>query len=380
MNTTLDMTATLERLAAKSSNSVLCLERVLRCDSILANPSRSFSSIHVAGTNGKGTVTTKIAKALSLSGYKTGHFISPHIHTVCERIQINGINIPADELSDLVDIALDLEPNLTFFEILTISALLYFREHKVDFAVIEVGLGGIYDATNIISPKVSVITNISLDHQNILGNTLDEIAFNKAGIIKRGVPVVVGNQAARRPVYDQARLMQAPLTIVPPGESIADDNEKIVQAVLSLLQKEIKIDSCCTDVCLPARFERVELFDGTYIFDMSHNTASIEALIIRLKKEFPYRNFSFIFNICEDKDVQPVASLINSITNRIFLYQLKNKRISAVENLKKYFPHGVSEDFEQFIKGAKIRKDVIVTAGSAYLIDPVKRKLEFKPI
>lgn len=370
------MNETLSNLAKKSGESILGLQRILRCDCVLGNPSRAYASVHIAGTNGKGTVTSKIAKALSLSGYKTGHFLSPHIHTVCERIQIGGKLISPDDLDEMVAAVLKVEPDLTFFEALTAAAFLYFREQKVDYAVFETGLGGTYDATNILYPKLSVITNISYDHKHILGDTLDEIASNKAGIIKRGVPVVVGHRAALRPIYDRARELEAPLTILPPKDCSDAENEQIAKAALGQLQKQIKLESSCTDVCLPARFERVELYDGTYIFDMAHNEESFAALTKRLKKNFPNRKFAMVFAICSDKDLDACAKMIHEITPNVFLYPLNHPRATPVSKMKQYFPEGITGNFAEFLKQAKEQKQVIITAGSSFIIDPVKQDME----
>src|SRR6188474_782607 len=160
----------------------------------LGNPHQKFKSIHIAGTNGKGSVSHMLAAILQTAGYKTGLYTSPHLKDFRERIKVNG-----DEISEKFIIAFtekirplieDIEPS--FFEITVAMAFDYFAEQKVDVAVIEVGLGGRFDSTNIITPELSVITNIGWDHMNILGDSLEKIAFEKGGIIKPGVPVIIG--------------------------------------------------------------------------------------------------------------------------------------------------------------------------------------------
>ena len=192
------------------------LDNISRLMSALDNPHRSFLSVHVAGTNGKGSTSAIIASILKTAGFKVGLFTSPHIISFTERIRVNGEEITESEVVSLAEEirtriedtpSLTLPPrgggqgwggevklNPTFFEVVTAMALLYFKRKKVDIAVIEVGMGGRLDATNIITPEISIITNISYDHKEFLGDTLKEIAHEKAGIIKKGVPVVASYQ------------------------------------------------------------------------------------------------------------------------------------------------------------------------------------------
>lgn len=162
----------------------------------LGNPQHKFKTIHVGGTNGKGSTSHMLAAILQQAGYKTGLYTSPHLKDFRERIRINGEMITEDFVTDFVAEQQDImeEINPSFFEVTVAMAFSYFAEEQVDIAIIEVGLGGRLDSTNIITPELSVITNISLDHTNILGTTLPEIAKEKAGIIKPGIPVVIGEQ------------------------------------------------------------------------------------------------------------------------------------------------------------------------------------------
>jgi dihydrofolate synthase/folylpolyglutamate synthase len=175
------------------------LDNISRLMSALDNPHRSFLSVHVAGTNGKGSTSAIIASILKTAGFKVGLFTSPHIISFTERVRVNGEEITENEVIELAEEIKDIVVHLgdfspTFFEVVTAMALLYFKRKKVDIAVIEVGMGGRLDATNIITPEISIITNISYDHKEFLGDTLKEIAHEKAGIIKKGVPVVVSYQ------------------------------------------------------------------------------------------------------------------------------------------------------------------------------------------
>jgi dihydrofolate synthase / folylpolyglutamate synthase len=161
---------------------------------VLDHPEHSFRSIHIAGTNGKGSVSHLLASVLQAAGYKTGLYTSPHLKDFRERIRINGKMIPKDEVISFVDAYQShfekIEPS--FFEWTVGLAFHYFKKKKVDIAVIETGLGGRLDSTNVITPELSVITNISYDHMNLLGNSLEKIAKEKAGIIKKNVPVIIG--------------------------------------------------------------------------------------------------------------------------------------------------------------------------------------------
>ena len=174
----------------------LGLERMQKLVELLGNPQNQYPVIHVAGTNGKGSTCAMLAAILQKQGYKVGLYTSPHLVDFCERIRINGIKITDKELLDLVveikEILRDEET--TFFEFTTAIAFLYFAHKKVDIAIVEVGLGGRLDATNVVKPLVSVISNIDLDHTKVLGSTREEIAHEKGGIIKDGVPVVCGEK------------------------------------------------------------------------------------------------------------------------------------------------------------------------------------------
>ncbi len=183
----------------------------------LGRPDRKYGIIHVGGTNGKGSVSACLAKILQNAGYRTGLYTSPHLHSFTERIRIDGAAISESEVARLTaDIhALSGDIPATFFEFTTALALRYFEQQQVDFVILEVGMGGRLDATNAVSPRVSVISTICLDHSAHLGATLHQVAGEKAGIIKPGVPVVIGRQPAEAlpPLLDAAQARQAPLTL-----------------------------------------------------------------------------------------------------------------------------------------------------------------------
>ena len=202
----------------KIKEAVACLEglkrfpgrpglgRVKKMLSLLGNPEKSTSYVHVTGTNGKGSTSAMVASALQAAGYKVGLFTSPHLHRINERIKVQGWEISDNDFVFYVSIIKKLlrkNPHIrpTLFEALTVMAFLYFADQKVDVAVLEVGMGGRYDATNVIKNSVAVITNIDLEHREVLGNTKAKIAVQKAGIIKRKSTVIVGEQNKNLPIF-----------------------------------------------------------------------------------------------------------------------------------------------------------------------------------
>lgn len=219
----------------------------------LGNPQEKFKTIHVAGTNGKGSTSHMLAAVLQAQGYKTGLYTSPHLKDFRERIRINGKMMPKKEVvafvKDQQKTIEEIEPS--FFEVTVAMAFDYFAKHQVDIAVIEVGLGGRLDSTNIIQPELSVITNISMDHTNMLGNTLEEIAGEKAGIIKSKTPVVIGeSQEKSKSVFIcKAEEMQAPIIFADSVLSGTDFKIKNNKLKLSILEGEkIKYKNLSSDL------------------------------------------------------------------------------------------------------------------------------------
>ena len=203
------------------------LSNTLALDEHLGHPHKSYATIHIAGTNGKGSCSHSIAAILQECGYKVGLYTSPHLVDFRERIRVNGKPISERYVTDFVERERSFfEPlHPSFFEVTTAMAFKYFQDQHVDIAVVEVGLGGRLDCTNIITPILSVITNISFDHTQFLGNTLAQIAGEKAGIIKKGVPVIIGEaNSETRPVFEaKAKEMEAPIIF-------AEDSQEVISA------------------------------------------------------------------------------------------------------------------------------------------------------
>ena len=287
------------------------LENMVLFNKQLGDPASQITTIHVTGTNGKGSVVYKIAKALQASGYKTGMYVSPHISSFRERITINGEMISEEDvvknLTLINSIEGTLPSSLSFFESVTGMAFNYFREKQVDIAVIEVGLGGRLDSTNIINPEISVITSIGLDHQGILGNTIQDIAREKAGIIKEGKPVVVGPNCPHQQIFNIAGSLNSlyvPVSIPNHVEESYDViNTTIAKQALRTLNQTSNgrfvvpedIIESATNVRPMCRFEEFELPNSRgemikVVLDVCHNQPGFRAMYASMKKIYGDRD------------------------------------------------------------------------------------------
>jgi len=331
------------------------LDNTLALDEYLNHPHTSFKSIHVAGTNGKGSVCHMLAAIIQKAGYKTGLYTSPHLKDFRERIRINGQCIPKTEVTGFIEAHKQFIERIkpSFFEMTVSMAFDYFRKEKVEIAVIETGLGGRLDSTNIITPVGSVITNIGLDHTNFLGNTLKKIAGEKAGIIKYRTPVVIGETQEVFPVFmKKANELHAPLFIadqkytVEECESISNNT----QAFRVYLRDGLRFDPIITDllgnyqrkniatvlrtvdVLLEAGFDvpdrsilsgcsnvkkltglrgRWELLDTAplVICDTGHNREGLIEVVRQIRRT-PYKHLHFIFGTVSDKDPSHVLKVL----------------------------------------------------------------------
>jgi len=298
-------------------------------------PDRCYKTIHVGGTNGKGSVCTKLARALEYSGLRVGLFLTPHINSIRERISINSELISEEEMIEIVDYVEKLESmedqiTVSFFELMFFAAVEHFKRQKVDVAVIEVGLGGRLDATNIITPSVSVITNVSLDHTRLLGSTVPEIALEKAGIIKPNIPIVLGPGNPIGIMEEVAHERGAPVHIVP-ATKIKDydaENAGVSSRVIEIfaeLHPELLPDPYQPQVREgltkkpPCRMEGHTLTlpwipncDKTFnvLLDVGHNAAGIQAFFDSLLQRYPNRRYRIVFGMCADKAVDVALNLI----------------------------------------------------------------------
>lgn len=296
-------------------------------------PYKTYKTVHVAGTNGKGSTTHSIASVLQESGYKTGLYTSPHLKDFSERIRVNGKPIEQKYVVDFVEGAKDLIESLkpSFFEITTIMAFKYFKDMGVDVAVIETGLGGRLDSTNIITPLVSIITNVSFDHIKQLGNTLEAIAGEKAGIIKPGVPAVVGEAPSNlRPIYESkgspivwAEDMEFPDVEFELKGLCQEKNLKTILAALEVLKLDLNITDNAIAKGLANVIENTGLMgrwqtignEPLIIADTAHNEGGIryiaEHLQKMMKSESPkFTNLRIVFGMVKDKDISAVLALL----------------------------------------------------------------------
>ena len=326
------------------------LDTSIALDNIFQNPHRSFRCIHVAGTNGKGSVSHTLAAILQNNGYKVGLYTSPHLIDFRERIRVNGAMIPESYVIDFVEQyrKSGFEGNPSFFELTMAMAFHYFRHEKVDFAVIEVGLGGRLDSTNIINPELCVITNISFDHTQFLGNTLPEIASEKAGIIKPGIPVVIGEAEGdvKKVFANKAAEQNAPIRFAQEHPQITEASygtqyatyhtsdfgiiesqlagdcqiynaNTILNAVIELRKLGIDISQqsitqsfrhVCEQTGLMGRWMKLNDHPLT-ICDTGHNTGGMQYITQRLKAA-KCNKLRIVIGFVNDKDIDHILDML----------------------------------------------------------------------
>ena len=330
-------------LLSKKRGSRFGLDCITSLCNALNNPQRAFKSIHIAGTNGKGSTATKIAKALTYEGYTVGLFTSPHISTIRERFVINGETISKDDFSKLfqkvhsVSLEHNLEP--TYFEYCTALGFLYFQEKNVDYAVLETGLGGRLDATTICVPLLTVITSISLDHTDILGTTIEKIAHEKAGIIKSNVPCVIGPTVPYDIIKSVASKLSAQLySVTAECNDYELENTEIARLSLQVLSEKIplSLESIKNGIKAvpPLRFERLKSLDvHAIIIDVGHNPDGIKRLFERVHREFGQRKITSLFGTSKEKDVQAALALIVQESNAMCFIQANSERACNAQDL-----------------------------------------------
>ncbi len=306
------------------------LDNIQTLTAVLGHPERKFKSLHIAGTNGKGSSSHMLASVLQQAGYKVGLYTSPHLRDFRERIKINGEEIPEIYVVDFVEKHKPFfeENHLSFFEMTVGLAFDYFAQEQVDIAVIEVGLGGRFDSTNIIKPEVSLITNISKDHTDILGNTLPEIAFEKAGIIKQNTPVVISEyQEETADVFiKKARTENAPIVFASSIETdlktdlqgiYQEKNIKGVLAVLDFLRNDfweisdedikLGLENVVKNTSLKGRWQTLSE-NPKVICDTGHNEAGISYVIKQITQQ-KFDNLHIVLGFVREKDVERVLEL-----------------------------------------------------------------------
>lgn len=373
------------------------LANTLALDEHFCHPHRHYKTIHVAGTNGKGSCSHTLAAILQAEGYRVGLFTSPHLVDFRERIRVNGECIPEQYVVDFVQQERHFfEPlHPSFFELTTAMAFKYFRDMGVEVAVIEVGLGGRLDCTNIISPTLSVITNISFDHTPFLGNTLAQIAREKAGIIKSHTPVVVGESTIEtRPVFEAvAQEKNAPLFF---AEEFAIPEEMDFDFELkgSYQQKNRRTILCAAShiplihshesirygmahvvelTSLMGRWQKLHEHP-TVVCDTGHNVGGWEYLSRQIKAQ-PCRHLHIIFGMVDDKDIDAVMDMLPADATYYFT-QAQSKRAIPAEKVAakgrerhlmgNSYPH-VRDAYEAALQHSHA-DDFIFVGGSSYVV------------
>lgn len=392
------------------------LQTSIDLDNRFGNPHRHYRIIHIAGTNGKGSVSHMLATMLQLCSYRVGLFTSPHFVDFRERIRVNGEMISQDDVVRFVSEfkAMDYQGEPSFFELTSIMAFRHFAEQQVDVAVVEVGMGGRLDSTNIVKPILSVITNVSLDHTEFLGDTLPLIAAEKAGIIKRGVPVVVGEaDALTRPVFEQkAHDMQAPITFaqdVPEvigachvGDRLMVDTARLgeiaceltgdyqrhnintalaAQRVLEQLGLHLPHErvgeafaSITATTGLMGRWMTVTHEPCRTICDSGHNIAGITAVVGQLAHEH-YDHLHMVMGFMRDKDLQHILPLLPTDATYYYTRAHTTRALPPDELRAMAAPHGLVGDCYPDVTAALTAahaaatpRDLIYIGGSMYLL------------
>ena len=296
----------------------------------LNNPHKKFKSIHIAGTNGKGSVAHMLASILQEVGYKTGLYTSPHLKDFRERIKINGQMIAKQKVIDFVleNKQLFEKLEMSFFEMTVALAFNYFAKEKVDVAVIETGLGGRLDSTNIINPELSIITNIGFDHTNLLGDTLEKITKEKAGIIKRNTPIIIGRkqEKTKQIFINIASDKKAKIYFTKTENNYSSDlkgiyqKENIATAIMTVKQlsklgwnigeKNIKngLQKVMENTQLLGRWQILN-DKPKVICDVGHNEDGIKQIVKQIKK-IPYQNLHFVFGMVKDKNLSNILKLL----------------------------------------------------------------------
>ncbi|MDP4156099.1 MAG: folylpolyglutamate synthase/dihydrofolate synthase family protein, partial [Bacillota bacterium] len=397
----------------------------------LANPHHELKTVHIGGTNGKGSTVTFLRSILQAGGHTVGTFTSPYIEQFNERISINGKPITDEEILQISNVIKPLADELedtelggpTEFEVITAMAFYYFaRIHAVDIVIFEVGLGGRFDSTNIVLPMLSIITNIGLDHVNILGHTYEEIAFEKAGIIKPGTPVFTG---VKRPdalgvIEKQAEKMEASLFKIneefsienhkslPKGELFTlksheltlenleisligeHQTENASLAIMASLYlndrglfplSEAEIRTGLTKAYWPGRFEILSE-DPLVVIDGAHNDEGITALVHELNQRYDDRKIHIVFAALKDKSLEKMIGKLDGIADKITFVSFDYPRAAAADTLFEISQSDnkfADEDWQQAVRNeihSLEEGSILIVTGSLYFISVVKPLLK----
>lgn len=360
----------------------LGLERISNILELLGNPQDILKCFHVAGTNGKGSVCAIIASVLKFSGMNVGLYTSPHIFDYTERIKINGIDISKTDFSRLVfevcEIADKNNIHLTEFEILTAVMFKYFEEQKVDVVVLETGLGGRFDATNVIKNNLcAIITHIDLDHTDRLGDTKDEIAFEKAGIIKKGCPVVTAE--GYEAIKDKADECDSLFMMIAPFEDTSNlslkgtyqqENLSLALAAIRLVYPDISNDVIQEGLKNVKHHCRFELIDDDLIVDAAHNPNGAFALRESLDFYYPDKKRRFVFGCLKNKDYKKMMEILFDKNDEIYLNHFNYPNSASIQELRAACPFE-AEVFKSLEDLPKEEHTITIVCGSFYMLNEI---------
>ena len=377
------------------------LNRMVAFCAKMGNPEKQFKSIHVAGTNGKGTVCRMFASVYRSAGFKTGLYTSPHLLSVQERFRVDEYEISEVQLLEFFrQFGQHInDAGYTFFEITTAIAFWFFAREGVEIAIIETGLGGRLDATNVIKPELSVITSIGFDHTDILGNTLASIAFEKGGIIKEGKPVILGHlqKEAKDVLVEIAKCRSSDvftsdelrakyhhssikletknglLSIPYAGKKIDALNAAIVYRGVQQLSEQLKvsqedfvrgIEHVRQYYPLNASFEQLKP-DKQWFFDGAHNSDATKILTEHLLTYAPAEKWTVVLSFMNDKLTDEVAHIWSSFPN-LFLWQMKGERAADAVKMLHFFPHATLLKTDQIKMDNLFETELVIFSGSFY--------------
>jgi dihydrofolate synthase/folylpolyglutamate synthase len=398
------------------------LDRMRKFLEILGNPQDRYPTIHVGGTSGKGSTSSMIAAALTASGKKTGLHTKPHLRSVVERARIGGVPVTEERfaalIEDLIPAAEQTAAEFTrpsYYETLLALAFLYFAQENVDIAVIEVGIGGKLDGTNVLHPLVSMITNVGLDHTEILGDTVEKIAADKAGIAKPGVPLLsaVDRPEARRVIEEHCAQVGAPFLFVPDLVRVRDvelgsfsrsftletarseyridlpllgefqqRNAACAVAALEQLPPELRPDRAAVELGLsrvdvPGRMEYFPSHPGV-VFDVAHNPDKAENLVRALRDLFPDRRFTFVIAIGENKDAAQMLRVFAQLPATMIFTSFearghaatKPQRLASIAESAGLWGRAVADPAEAFTIARRNAgsDDIVVVTGSTFVV------------
>lgn len=385
----------LDELGLGSARALACSSRRPRREAF------SPKVIHVAGTNGKGSVCAMIDSICRAQGYRTGLFISPHLVTFRERIRVNGEMISEDAVADgltmIRDLIADWDPHPTFFEVTTALALKHFGDAKIDIAILETGLGGRLDATNAVQSDVSVITPIALDHEKWLGYTLAEIAGEKAGIIKPGVPVVSAPQQPEAEEVIRARaaecgsrfqLINEPYRGSPVGLRGEYQKQNAAIAIAAIHATNIQLSEKAivrglAAVEWPARFQK---WDERTIIDGAHNPGAARILTQTWRDVFGDQKATLVLAVLTDKDLRGICEALAPITDSVILPEIRSERAAppqelsnVLSNITPSLPCSITPTIEEALTLARAKSNPILITGSLHFAGEVLAHLRGEP-